>query len=296
MRVSVRGVTKRFGEVVALDGVDFELPAGRRVALVGPNGSGKSTLNRILMGLVSCEGEVRLDGRCPFRERVSIAKRMAHVPQIAPQLAASVDELVRALLAVRGVDPENFVSLAAGLDLDVGALARRPFRSLSGGNKQKLLIALAFASEASLLVLDEPTASLDAHGRERFFELFDALPAGTTLVLCSHRLDEIRPLVEEVLVLDEGRLAWHGSASALLASGARALVEVWVNGEVAGDWLRERGFRRAAAGPWLRSVSQAEKMKLVEEIPRELGPALANLNARDLETLDLSRRAPGRSS
>lgn len=292
MRVDARRLTRRFGRVLALDDVGFTLPAGRRVALIGPNGSGKSTLNRVLMGLIACEGEVRLDGHSPFVDRVAVAQRIAYVPQVAPQLAAPVRELVRAVADVRELPREGFVSVARQLDLDLEALGPRPFRSLSGGMRQKLLIALAFASRASLLVLDEPTGSLDARARERFFELFEATEAGATLLLCSHRLEEVRPLVDDVLYLSEGRLAWQGPASEFLEACGVASLEVWVEGDAAVAWLRARGFRPTAAGPWLRSVTAAEKMKLLAELPRELGASLRNLNARDLENLDLGA-APG---
>jgi len=293
VRIEARGIRKRFGRVLALDDVSFQVAAGRRVALVGPNGSGKSTLNRVLMGLVACEGEVRLDGHSPFRDRVAIARQMAYVPQIAPQIAAPVGELLDALARVRGIERATIERMADAFELDARAVSRRPFRSLSGGMKQKLLIALAFASGASLLLLDEPTGSLDARARERFFELFAALPPQTTLLLCSHRLDEIRPLVDDVLLLQEGRLAYDGEAGAFLARCALSALEVWVEGVEAEAWLRARGFRRSPAGVWQRTVEHAEKMKLLPELSRELGPRLRNVNARDLEGLDLPASPPG---
>ena len=105
MRIEVRDARKRFGAVAALDGVSFVVEPGQRLAIVGPNGSGKSTLNRVLMGLIGCRGEVRIDGRCPFRERVAVAQRMAYVPQAAPQLAAPVAEVVGAIARVRALAP-----------------------------------------------------------------------------------------------------------------------------------------------------------------------------------------------
>jgi ABC-2 type transport system ATP-binding protein len=292
VRIEARDVGKRFGRVTALDGVSFEVPARSRVALVGPNGSGKSTLNRILMGLLACEGTLRLDGRCPFRERLVVARRMAYVPQAAPQLAAPVGEIVRAIARVRGLEAAAIGRIARALELDLGAVARRPFRSLSGGTKQKLLIALAFAADASLLILDEPTGSLDPRARERFFELCDGLRPETTLILCSHRLDEIRPLVDHVLLLHEGRVVYHGLARAFLERCALATIEVWAEGEEACAWLRARGFRRSPAGVWRRSVTPAEKRKLLEELLGEIGSHVRNVNARDLEGLDLAPAAP----
>ncbi len=268
MRIEVRDVSKRYGRVRALDGVSFELAPRSRVALVGPNGSGKSTLNRILMGLVAYQGSVRLDGRCPFRERVALAREMAYVPQIAPQLSAPVDEIVRAIARVRGLSPASVARVASELELDLAALGRRPFRSLSGGTRQKLLIALALSSGASLLILDEPTGSLDARARERFFGLFEALAPEVTLVLCSHRLDEIRLLVDHVLRLEDGRIAYDGSAAALLDRCALAAIDVWADGETASAWLLARGFRRSPAGVWHRTLAHADKLKLLAEISK----------------------------
>jgi len=293
MRIEARGVTKRYGRVTALSDVSFTLEPRSRIALVGPNGSGKSTLNRILMGLVACEGEVRLDGRCPLRERSALAREMAYVPQIAPHLAAPVDEVVRAIARVRGLDAGAVARAAAALDLTLETVARRPFRSLSGGTKQKLLIALALASGASLLILDEPTGSLDAHARERFFALFEALAPEATLVLCSHRLDEIRPLVDHVLLLDDGRVGYDGPAARFLERCAIATIEAWAEDADADAWLAARGFRRGADGAWRRSVEQAEKMKLLRELAGAEGPRLRNLCARDLEGLDLAAGSAG---
>jgi ABC-2 type transport system ATP-binding protein len=293
VQIEASGLRKRFGALCAIDGVGFELPAGRRTALVGPNGSGKSTLNRIVMGLLACDGEVRVDGRSPFRERVAIAQRMAYVPQAAPQLGAPVGELVRTVARVRGLDAGRIAAVARRLDLALEALAPRPLRSLSGGMKQKLLLALAFAADATLLVLDEPTGSLDGYGRECFFELVDALPRETSVILCSHRLEEVRPLVDHVLMLEEGRLSYDGDAARFLEACSVSQVEVAAEGEAAESWLRARGFRRTAAGLWLRSVTQAEKMKLLGEVVPALGPALRNVNARELEQIELAALSSG---
>lgn len=287
MRIEVRDVHKRFGPVHALGGVSFDVEPGRRVALVGPNGSGKSTLNRVLMGLVACTGKVRIDGRCPFAERVAVARHMAYVPQVAPQIGAPIGEMLDAILRVRDLSPEPIERAARAFDLDLGSLARRPFRSLSGGMKQKLLIALALAADASLLILDEPTGSLDARARERFFDLFEALPQTTTLVLCSHRLDEIRPLVGQVLQLQDGRIAYDGPADAFLARSGLASLDVWADGEEAAAWLAQRGFRRGASGAWHRTVESAAKLPLLADVAAALGPRLRNLNARDLESIEL---------
>jgi len=292
VRIEVRGATKHYGRVTALDAVSFELAPRKRVALIGPNGSGKSTLNRVLMGLISFRGSVRLDGRCPFRERVELARRLAYVPQMAPQLAAPVGDVVRAVTRVRALAADSVARVARELGLDLAAIGARPFRSLSGGLKQKVLIALALSSGASLLILDEPTGSLDARSRERFFALFDALAADVTLILCSHRLEEIRPLADHVLRLDDGRITYDGPADALLERRALAAIDVWADGDSAAAWLLARGFRRTPAGAWHRTLPHGEKLRVLAEITGQLGKSLRNLSAHDLEGIDLGGAAP----
>jgi len=288
VRVEAHGVSRRFGALTALCDVTFCIETGRRVALIGPNGSGKSTLNRILMGLLTCDGEVRIDGHSPFRERVSIARGLAYVPQAAPQLGARVDELLAAVARVRGIELAAIQRVATALELDLAAQGRHPFRTLSGGIKQKFLITLAFSAGPSLLLLDEPTGSLDARARGQFFELFDELDARTTLILCSHRLEEIRPLVDHVLFLDNGHLVYDGAAASFLDRYTTSVLEVWADGTAAHVWLRSQGFRPTPAGVWVRNATHAEKMKLLPELAAELGSSLRNVNARDLEHLDLT--------
>jgi|SoiMethySBSTD1v2_1073268.scaffolds.fasta_scaffold266747_2 ABC-type multidrug transport system ATPase subunit len=222
MRIELRGARKRFGKVEALRGIDLTIPGGRRVALVGPNGSGKSTLIRALLGLVDCEGEVRIDGPNPYESRVELARRLAYVPQIAPALGASVNELVALVCLTRELPRAEVERMAERLALDLASVGRRPFRNLSGGTKQKVLLAIAFASHPELLVLDEPTASLDEDARRRFLELCGELPASTTVILCSHRLEEVSHLTDHVLALHEGQVRYDGPAAGYVSAVAGA--------------------------------------------------------------------------
>lgn len=227
MRIELQNLRKRFGRVEALCGVTATLAAGQRVALIGPNGSGKSTLIRAVLGLIECEGEVLLDGRSPFDDRLAVAKRLGYVPQTPPQLSAPVSELVRTICLTRDLASARVFDFAARFQLDLEAISRRPFRNLSGGMKQKLLIALAFAGGPSLLVLDEPTASLDARARDCFFDLVSGLSPETTVLLCSHRLEELERLATHVWALEEGRLAWQGETGSRASdSSGKRVVEV----------------------------------------------------------------------
>jgi ABC-2 type transport system ATP-binding protein len=156
--------------------------------------------------MLRVDGELKLDGMNPVARRLEVARRIAYVPQIAPHLAASVREIVRAVCTLRDGDPALVTSRADALELDLTPLNPLPFQSLSGGMKQKLLIALAFASGASLYILDEPTASLDVRSRARFGALLEEVTEGATVLLCSHRTDEVLRFTERVVELGEGRI------------------------------------------------------------------------------------------
>jgi ABC-2 type transport system ATP-binding protein len=286
LQIEIRKLSKRFGRVEALRGVDLEIAAGQRVAIVGPNGSGKSTLNRVLLGLLRYDGTVRIGGADAFSERRELAARTAYVPQIAPALAAPVGDWVRLVAGLRRLDPADLEKTAARVGLDHASLGGRPFRGLSGGMRQKLLIALALSAPASLVVLDEPTGSLDAPGRERVLALVDGLPRTTTVLLCSHRLSEIRALVDEVVVLGEGVVTRQGPVRHFLDEALVSLLEVLATREAA-PWLEARGFRPAAGGWWTRPVTREEKLALLTEMPQALGGMLQDTNVREAETLTL---------
>ena len=282
MQIEVRKLRKRFGRVKALRGLDFDLAAGQRVAIVGPNGSGKSTLNRVLLGLLAYQGTVRIGGQDAFEDRAQIARHIAYVPQLAPPLAVPVGEWVTAVTRLRGLAAEAIPDLAACLGLRLDALAARPFRALSGGTRQKVLVAMALAAEPGLLILDEPTGSLDPESRARVLELVDELPRTTTVVLCSHRLSEIRQLVGEVIALAEGAIASRGPVHSYLDATLHSVIEVAAEAGAAA-WLDARGFRRGAGGWWVRTVARAEKIALLGELPETLGADLRDVCVRDAE-------------
>ncbi|MBZ5699976.1 MAG: ABC transporter ATP-binding protein [Acidobacteriia bacterium] len=228
MQVELRKVTKRFGSVLALRNVSLVVPSGQKVALVGPNGSGKSTLIRAIMGMVAVEGEVLLNGRAPFHDPLRLANQIAYVPQNPPSLSASTSELVHTVSLLRGLKESAVQVIASSLNLNLGEVWNRPVRELSGGTKEKLMVALAVAAKPSLLILDEPTASLDTASRLRFFELFEQFTVDVTVILCSHRFEEVRQLARRVVVLEAGQIAWEGEASDFL--DGQALVAMGVQG------------------------------------------------------------------
>jgi ABC-2 type transport system ATP-binding protein len=283
MKLALERISKRFGKLRALDQVSFELDSGRALALIGPNGSGKSTLIRVVLGLLTSGGRVLFDGA---PRSAQTAAKIAYLPQIAPKLAAPCGELVRTIARVRGIPRPELDRVAEALRLDLGSFDRVPFENLSGGTKQKLLLVLTLASSASLYVLDEPTASLDADSRRDFFELFSRRTAGATLILCSHRVEELTQLVDRVVALADGRVAHQGPAKPYLSARSQAVIELTASDRQLAGWLRERGFTENPGSSWEKSVSRQEKLRLLHELGSRLNGQLENIQIRDLDRLE----------
>jgi ABC-2 type transport system ATP-binding protein len=285
MRVEGKAIQKRFGRVEALRGVDFLIPSGGRVGLIGPNASGKSTLIRIVLGLLKCEGELRLDGET--KHGMAIADRIAYVPQIAPKFAASVEEVIAAITSVRGIATDTVLAYGNEVGIDLRAVGRQAFCNLSGGAKQKTLLSLALASDASLYVLDEPTASLDTQSRRHLFHLLSERTRDSTLILCSHRLDEIRTLVDHVMVLEDGGLAYLGPTEDYLDRMTLSTIDVQMKNGVDDETLAGMGFEPGVAGWWSRTATRSEKLTLVAKLSEQFGGRMLNLLVRDADAVQL---------
>jgi len=216
--ITVLGVRKKFGPVVALDGVTIEIAAGERVAFVGSNGSGKTTLLRAVLGLVRFEGKITVGGTDVAREPEVALRSVAYIPQIAPPLDAPVAEVVRAHAALRGRKEEGTYARASALGLDLAASEKKKFRDLSGGSKQKLLAAMALAADAPVLVADEPTANLDGAARDAFVEELAKRPARSIFILSSHRIEEVRALVDRVIEMADGKIVRDASVAEFLSA------------------------------------------------------------------------------
>ncbi len=215
--IRLRGVTKSLDGRQILRGIDLHVSAGERVALVGPNGSGKTTLLRAMMGLLRVGGEIRMDGKDPWADHAAAQVQVAWVPQRAPVLPLPVAEMVRAWAQMRGLPGARLAECAADFGLDLAALGKLRFTALSGGMQQKLLAATALAAECPVLLFDEPTANLDPHAREIFFDRLAARKPAPTVVLSSHRVEEVTHLVDRVVVLNEGLVRFDGRLDTFLA-------------------------------------------------------------------------------
>ena len=205
------GLTKRYGRVVALDGLDLEVGAGEVHAFLGPNGAGKTTTIRILLGLLRKDGgEVSLLGGDPWRDAVELHRRLAYVPgdvTLWPSLTGG--EIIDLLGRLRGgLDARRRKALTERFDLDTSKKAR----AYSRGNRQKVALIAALASEAELLLLDEPTAGLDPLMEATFREcVIEEQHDGRTVLLSSHLLAEAEALSDRVTIIRDGRTVETGT-------------------------------------------------------------------------------------
>jgi len=205
--VEVSGVSKSFMGVRVLDRVDLTINTGERIAMMGPNGAGKTTLVRAMLGFYRIdEGQIRVDGFDPMRQRVKVLENVSFIPQTPPPVRLSIDELLGFVERSSGTKRGTILEEASRMDLELESHLKKPFFKLSGGMKQKLLIAIALSKKSDLLIFDEPTANLDPKGREQFYRLLEEVDETVSTLFITHRLDEIRPLVNRQVYMDLGRV------------------------------------------------------------------------------------------
>ncbi|MCZ7415347.1 MULTISPECIES: ABC transporter ATP-binding protein [unclassified Streptomyces] len=213
--ISTSGLVKTFGRTRALDGLDLTVASGEVHGFLGPNGAGKSTTIRVLLGLLRADaGAVQLLGRDPWRDAVALHRRLAYVPgdvELWPNLTGG--EAIDLLSSLRGgVDRRRRDELLERFDLD----PTKKGRSYSKGNRQKVALVAALASDAELLLLDEPTAGLDPLMEAVFQEVIgEAKAAGRTVLLSSHILAQVEKLCDRVSIVRLGRIVQSGTLGEL---------------------------------------------------------------------------------
>jgi len=228
--ISISGLEKRFGHVVALDGLDLEVAAGEIHGLLGPNGAGKTTSIRILLGMLRADGgSASLLGRDPWSDATELHRRLAYVPgDVALWPSLTGGEVIDLLGRLRGgLNEKRRASMLERFDLDPTKKAR----TYSKGNRQKVALIAALSSDVDLLILDEPTAGLDPLMEAQFREAIeDDRAQGRTVFLASHILAEVEALCDRVSIVRKGRVVESGSLDEL-----RHLTRTSVAAEVSND-------------------------------------------------------------
>ena len=234
--IEIRALRKSFGRTIALDGLDLTVRAGEVHAFLGPNGAGKTTTIRILLGLLRKDGgQVTLLGGDPWRDAVDLHRRLAYVPgdvTLWPGLTGG--EIIDLLGRLRGgLDAKRRQELTERFDLDPTKKAR----AYSKGNRQKVALIAALASDAELMLLDEPTAGLDPLMEAAFRDcVTDERHDGRTILLSSHILAEAEALSDQVTIIRAGRAVETGTL-AEMRHLTRDFVDAELDGPVTLDGL-----------------------------------------------------------
>ncbi|MCK6212020.1 ABC transporter ATP-binding protein [Georgenia sp. EYE_87] len=253
LAISCRGLAKRYGSVVALDGLELEVPQRSLFGFLGPNGAGKTTLMRLLMGLATpSEGTARVMGLDVVRESLEVRRRVGYLPQqprFHDELTAR--EVLRYARGFYPRDPDSRVEdeITDSLDL-VGLTAKADSRSgeLSGGQRQRLGIAQAQIHRPELLILDEPAAALDPLGRRDVLDIMRRLRESATVFYSTHILDDVQRVSDEVAILKDGRRVLQSPMEELLAGDDGIEYVLELTGPV--------GLAAAVLGaqPWVAAV------------------------------------------
>jgi len=205
--IEVKNLTKKFGSTISLDSVSIEFNKNDSIALMGANGAGKTTLIRSILGYYHPNsGSVLVNGLDPIMRRQEVLKNIAFVPQLPPPIKLSLDELIEYIEVSANVKRDRILYYANQMKLDIKSNIKKSFFKLSGGMKQKLLIAISLAQESNITIFDEPTANLDPKARDDFYRLLEGKQRDKVLLFVTHRLEEVEALVNREVYMDMGKV------------------------------------------------------------------------------------------
>lgn len=248
--MEARGLVKRFGTRTILDALDLSIERGERVALLGLNGAGKTTLLRCVMGVLSFEGDIHIGGLAVAQAGAQARGLIGYVPQRAPLFHMTLGETVELFASLRGVPAEAIAARLDALEMPLETTAELSLRELSGGMVQKALLAIALAADPAVLLLDEPSANLDPKARAEFMRALKRVGPDTTILLASHRLDEVELIAERIWILHGGGLVFDGPLDELRD---RAGADSWL-------WVRTEAGRRDALRDELAGMADADEI------------------------------------
>lgn len=282
--IEARGLQKKYGKHLAVDGIGLRVEQGSVFGLIGPNGAGKTTTLRMLVDIIRpTAGELKVLGSVPRRSGIALRRRIGYLPgelKLAERIQGGT--LLRHLAQISGpVEPGRIETLAERLGLDLS----RPVRALSKGNRQKLGLIQAFMHRPELLILDEPTSGLDPLVQREFLAMVrEAREAGQSVLLSSHILTEIQHTADDVAVLAGGKIIAHGDVSSLRLSSVTRLRAVLA------DTTAETVRTALSASPTLQDIdaeatSTGELVRLSATIRGDVDhvvKALAQFTVRDL--------------
>jgi ABC-2 type transport system ATP-binding protein len=283
--IEARGLRKRFGTTMALDGVNLRVEEGRIVGLIGPNGAGKTTALNAIVGLTGHEGELKVLGRNPWTERDRLMREVCFITDVA--VLPRWLRVSQALDYVAGVHPRFDRAKAEGFLAKTTIGRGSKVKELSKGMVAQLHLALVMAIDARLLVLDEPTLGLDILYRKQFFDslLNDYFDRSRTILVTTHQVEEVQNVLTDVLFIGRGRIVFECSMEEMESR----YLELTVNPE------------NAAAARTLKPMTERQvfgrSVLLFDGVPREQLSALGEVRTPSIEELFVAvlGNQPGRT-
>lgn len=284
--INFSNVEKTFRRNTVLKDINLKIERGQRVALVGSNGAGKTTLIRCLLGEYNCNGMVTIDGMNPREDRQQVLLKVGFVPQLPPPLRMPVGQLIQFAASLCNSDPEKMHDVAGMLGFDARQFRHQPFVKLSGGQKQKLLIAVALGRDCELLVMDEPAANLDPEARHILFKLLEEKQESSAMLISSHRLDEVASLVNRVVEMDQGNIVLDDivadlvDMSSQLSCRVRMIKPVPAFAKALSEW----GFSKQADDvSWNGIIAGPDRLRFLGMVSR-YAALLAGIEMQEAET------------
>jgi len=205
--IKIENITKKFGKHISLDNINLTINNGDSIALMGANGAGKTTLVRSILGYYHTDsGEITIDGLNPIKHRVEVLEKISFVPQLPPPIKLNISELLQYVQVSTGTKKEDIIDLSYKMKLDIKENLNKSFFSLSGGMKQKLLIAISLARKSKIIIYDEPTANLDPKARDDFYSLLQENSQNKILLFVTHRIEEVKQVVNRQIYMDIGKI------------------------------------------------------------------------------------------
>ncbi len=205
--IKIENITKKFGKHISLDNINLTINNGDSIALMGANGAGKTTLVRSILGYYHTDsGEITIDGLNPIKHRVEVLEKISFVPQLPPPIKLNISELLQYVQVSTGTKKEDIIELSYKMKLDIKENLNKSFFSLSGGMKQKLLIAISLARKSKIIIYDEPTANLDPKARDDFYSLLQENSQNKILLFVTHRIEEVKQVVNRQIYMDIGKI------------------------------------------------------------------------------------------
>jgi len=278
--VSVQGLIKRYGSIAAVDDISFEVKKGEVFGLLGPNGAGKTTTLECLEGMRQSDGGTlnvngcnpQSDGR-QLRQILGVQLQSSSLPEgIRP------GEAMALFCAWHGLSPRFDILSRFGLD----SQSKKQYREMSTGQKRRLHLALALASDPAVVVLDEPTAGLDVQGRAQLHDAIRELKAtGVTILLATHDMAEAESLCDRIAIIIRGRIAATGTPAQITSAGhaeTRITLRTKRNCLLPGRDIGSARFLKQAEdyGIWLCRDTAATVMELLKEV-QQLGDSVEDL-------------------